>query len=158
MSGHVEALWTKRAHRGVMDAAESVTMVTGEGVEHDANRGRSKRQVTVIEREVFDRIRADLPEVEPFMRRANVMVSGVRLQGTVGQVLALGDVRILVHGETRPCERMDAQVEGLTAALDPSWNGGVYGVVLAGGEVRVGDEARLEPSTTSDSASIASTS
>jgi MOSC domain-containing protein YiiM len=38
---------------------------------------------------------------------------------------------------------MDAQVLGLTAALDPYWNGGAYGIVLDDGEVSVGDEARL---------------
>jgi MOSC domain-containing protein YiiM len=100
--------------------------------------------VTVIEKEVFDRIRARLPEVEPYMRRANVMVSGLPLEGSRDRVLRLGNVRIRIHGETRPCERMDAQVAGLTEALAPSWNGGVYGVVLDYGAVRVGDDASWE--------------
>jgi hypothetical protein len=39
---------------------------------------------------------------------------------------------------------MDAQVAGLTVALAPSWNGGVYGVVLDDGAVRVGDDASWE--------------
>jgi len=139
MSGKIEALWIKRAHRGPMDAADAVTLVEGKGIDTDANYGRSKRQVTIIEKEVFDHIMADLPDVEPYMRRANVMVSGVQLMGTRDMILALGDVRILVCGETRPCERMDAQVQGLTAALDPDWNGGVFGIVLDDGEIRVGD-------------------
>ncbi len=143
MSGRVEALWIKRAHRGVMDAAETVTLVEDQGIESDANFGRRKRQVTVIEKEVFDRIRETLPDVDPSMRRANVMVSGVRLKESRNRVLHLGGVRLHVLGETRPCERMDAQVPGLTAALDPDWGGGVFGVVLDDGEIRVGDEARL---------------
>jgi MOSC domain-containing protein YiiM len=146
MNGTVEALWIKRAHRGPMDPVDSVTMIGGRGIETDANSGRSKRQVTVIEKEVFDRIRTELPDAEPFMRRANVMVSGLRLQNTRGRILRLGDVRIRIWGETRPCERMDAQVPGLTAALDPHWNGGVFGVVLDDGEVRAGDSASLAPS------------
>lgn len=140
----VEALWTKRAHRGVMDPAEQITLAAGQGIADDANYGRSKRQVTVIEQEVFDRIREELPEVEPAMRRANVMVSGIRLQETRDSILTLGDVRIHIRGETRPCERMDEQVPGLTNALDPEWRGGVYGVVLDDGEIRVGDDASLE--------------
>ncbi|MDH3270924.1 MAG: MOSC domain-containing protein [Gemmatimonadota bacterium] len=144
MSGRVEALWTKRARRGVMDAAQRLRLVEGKGIEGDANFGRSKRQVTVIEKEVFDRIAVGLPGVEPSMRRANVMVSGLGLKQSRGRVLRLGDVRIELFGETRPCERMDAQVQGLTSALDPDWNGGVYGVVLDDGEVAVGDEVRLE--------------
>lgn len=145
MKGRVEGLWLKRAHRGVMDAASEARFVENKGIADDANFGRSKRQVTVIEKEVFVRIGAELPDVDPSMRRANVMVSGVRLKESRGQTLRLGDVRILLVGETRPCERMDAQVPGLTAALDPDWNGGAYGVVLDDGVVRVADEVVLEP-------------
>lgn len=144
VTGRVEGLWRKRAHRGPMDAAEEVTFVAGKGIADDANFGRSKRQVTVIEKEVFDRVRAELPAAEPYMRRANVMVSGVRLRESRGQILKLGGVRIQVFGETRPCERMDAQVPGLTKALDPDWGGGAFGVVLDDGVVRVGDAAALD--------------
>ena len=142
--GKIEALWTKRAHRGPMDAHERVRLRAGEGIEDDANRGRRKRQVTVIEKEVFERITDDLGDADPSMRRANVLVSGVGLANSRGRVLRLGDVRLRIHGETRPCERMDAQAPGLTAALSTPWNGGVYGVVLDDGEIAVGDEAALE--------------
>ncbi|MBT8488156.1 MAG: MOSC domain-containing protein [Gemmatimonadetes bacterium] len=145
MNGRVEALWLKRAHRGVMDATDHARFVEDKGIADDANFGRSKRQVTIVEKEVFDRISTDLPDVAPSMRRANVMVSGVRLKETRGQTLRLGGVRVRLVGETRPCERMDAQVQGLTSALDPDWNGGAYGVVLDDGVVRVGDDAELEP-------------
>ena len=144
VTGRVEALWTKRARRGPMDPAEGVRMAAGKGIETDANFGRSRRQVTVIEREVFETIRETLPDADPAMRRANVMVSGIRLKDTRDGILRLGAVRLHVRGETRPCERMDAQCPGLTAALDPDWNGGVYAVVLDDGEVRVGDEARWD--------------
>lgn len=144
MSGRIEALWIKRAHRGVMDPADSVTLVEGKGIASDANFGRAKRQVTVIEKEVFDRIRTKLPSVDPSMRRANVMVSGIRLANSRMQILTLGDVRIQLYGETRPCERMDAQVDGLTGALDPEWNGGAFGVVLDDGTISLGDTATLD--------------
>ena len=143
MSGRVEAIWTKRAKRGVMDPVERATLVADQGIEGDASFGRSKRQVTVIEKEVFDRIRAELPDVDPSMRRANILVSGVSLEETRDHVLTLGDVRIHIHGETRPCERMDEQVPGFTAALEPRWSGGAYGTVLDDGEVRVGDVASI---------------
>ena len=144
MSGTVRALWTKRAHRGVMDARDRIRLVAGKGIDDDANFGRSKRQVTVIEEEIFDAIQERLPDAQPSMRRANVMVRGVRLAEARGKVLRLGGVRLEIHGETRPCERMDAQVPGLTEALDPAWNGGVFAVVLDDGEVAVGDAALLE--------------
>jgi MOSC domain-containing protein YiiM len=142
-TGRIEALWLKRARRGPMDAVGHARMVREKGIENDANFGRGRRQVTIIEREVFERIRAELPDAEPVMRRANVMVSGVRLEGTRDRVLRLGGVRLHVRGETRPCERMDAQCPGLTDALDPDWNGGVYAVVLDDGEIAVGDTVEL---------------
>ena len=144
--GRVEALWTKRARRGPMDPTDRIRLVAGKGIESDANFGRSRRQVTIIEREVFDRLRAELPSVDPAMRRANVLVSGLRLEGTRDRILRLGKVRLHIRGETRPCERMDEQCPGLTAALDPHWNGGVFAVVMDDGAVEVGDEARWDDS------------
>ena len=66
-------------------------------------------------------------------------------------MLELGAVRIRLIGETRPCERMDAQVPGMTAALDPHWNGGAYGVVLDDGAVSVGDPAAMSNPDESES-------
>jgi MOSC domain-containing protein YiiM len=128
-----------------MDGVDEADFVAGKGIFRDASFGRSRRQVTVIEKEVFDRIRRYLPEAEPRMRRANVMVSGVRLAESRHRVLRLGGVRIRLGGETTPCERMDEQCEGLRIALAPNWGGGAHGVVLDDGVVRVGDEAVLEP-------------
>jgi MOSC domain-containing protein YiiM len=142
--GTVEAVWLKRAVRGPMDAVDAADLITGEGIEGDANRGRSQRQVTIIEAEVFEQIRAALPEAEPAMRRANIMVRGISLAHGRGQVLRVGGAAIRIRGETRPCERMDEQCDGLTAALDPEWRGGVHGTVLEGGRVCVGDPASLE--------------
>lgn len=142
-TGRVEAIWLKRAHRGPMDPVQRARLVAGGGITDDANFGRSRRQVTLIEKEAFERIAERLPAADPAMRRANIMVSGLRLEGTRDRTLTLGGVRLHVRGETRPCDRMDAQCPGLTAALDPDWNGGVYAVVLDDGEIAVGDPAEL---------------
>ena len=106
MSGRVEAIWTKRSKGGVMDAAQSVDALEGKGIEGDANFGAT-RQVSVIEKEVFDRIKDSLPDSDPAMRRANIMVSGIRLENARGHVLTMGRVKIRLRGETRPCELMD---------------------------------------------------
>jgi MOSC domain-containing protein YiiM len=144
MAGRVEAIWVKRSVGGVMDSAVEVNLVAQRGIETDANFGRASRQVTVIEREVFDRIRRALPDADPVMRRANVMVSGVRLAESRNRVLRIGGVRVLLRGETRPCERMDEQCPGLREALASDWGGGAHGIVLDDGLVRVGDAAALE--------------
>ena len=144
MSGRVEAIWVKRSYGGVMDAADEVDLVADKGIVGDVSFGR-RRQVTVIEKEVFDRVRESLPDAEPVMRRANIMVSGVRLMESRNRVLRVGGVRILLRGETRPCERMDEQCDGLRAALSADWGGGAHGTVLDDGLVRIGDAAVLEP-------------
>jgi MOSC domain-containing protein YiiM len=138
----VEALWIKRAHRGPMDSAEEVVMLEDSGIEGNADRG-GRRQVTLIEAEVFEELRAELsPAVDPAMRRANVLLRGIRLEGTRERLLAVGDALLRIRGETRPCERMDEALEGLRAGLDPGWRGGAYAQVEQGGRVRVGDPVR----------------
>jgi MOSC domain-containing protein YiiM len=140
--GKLEAIWIKRFTGGPMDAREVATLIADKGIVGNANFG-ARRQVTVIERETFERIRETLSGAEPSMRRANLMVSGIRLEKAHGRVLTVGRVRILLKGETRPCLLMDEQCPGLQVALEPHWGGGAHGMVLDGGEIRVGDEVSL---------------
>ena len=143
MSGKVEAIWSKRARGSVMDSSDQATFVEGKGIIGDANFGAT-RQVTVIEKEVLDRIASELPDLDPKMRRANIMVSGIRLEDSRDKVITIGDVQIRLRGETRPCEVMDEQCPGLRGALDLHWDGGAHGSVIQGGEIRVGDVATIE--------------
>ena len=78
------------------------------------------------------------------LRRANLLVSGIRLEDTRDRTLAVGDLRIHIHGETRPCGQMDAACEGLMDALDPHWGGGAHGSVVNDATIAVGDEVRWE--------------
>ncbi len=143
-AGRIEALWVKRAARGAMDAVPVAELVAGEGVKGSADRG-GKRQVTLIEREAWSAMMAELSaDVPPAARRANVMLNGVRLAGTRGRVLRLGSTRIRIAGETVPCERMEEACSGLRAAMQPAWRGGVFGEVITGGIISVGDTAAWE--------------
>jgi MOSC domain-containing protein YiiM len=127
-----------------MAPAGTASLLASKGIVGNANQG-GKRQVTIIEREVFHLVRTTFPAAEPIMRRANFMVSGIPLRHSAGHTLTVGGVRILLQGETRPCYRMDEQCPGLTAALEAEWRGGAYGIVLDSGEVSVGDAVTLEP-------------
>jgi MOSC domain-containing protein YiiM len=148
--GRLEAIWIKRIHGGPMTPATSATLVVGKGLADSASHGGT-RQVTVIEREVFEGLRSSLdPAVDPSMRRANLMVSGVRLEGSRRHTLRIGSCRIELVGETRPCSLMDDTLQGLRQALEPNWGGGAYGRVVVGGEIHVGDEVRLEPAAQND--------
>jgi MOSC domain-containing protein YiiM len=137
--GAVVRLWTKRCKGGPMDPQETVTLVAGEGIVGDANH-RGRRQVTLIAEEAWREIAQELgPGADPALRRANVLVRGLDLERSRGRILRLGPARLEVHGEVRPCRKMEESLPGLQKALDPHWRGGVYATVLEGGKVAVGD-------------------
>lgn len=144
MSGRVEALWTKRMKRGPMDPAEELRVVRRTGIATNADWG-GRRQITIIEKERWEAMMAALghPLLDPSARRANVMVSGCDLGDSRHHILHVGEVRIEIVGETRPCEQMDEAYPGLRRAMASPWNGGAYGVILDSGVIRVGDTAKL---------------
>ena len=145
MSGRLEAIWLKQERGGTMDAVAEVTAEVGGGLAGDANFGRTRRQVTLIEKEVFDALKDEFGSlVDPALRRANLMVSGVRLADTRDRKLRIGDCLLQVRGETRPCTLMEDQLTGLRDALDPGWRGGVFCTVLSDARIQVGDEVRWE--------------
>jgi MOSC domain-containing protein YiiM len=131
-----------------MDARDSIELVAGRGVEGSADRG-GRRQVTIIEREVWESLMRDLgSDAGPETRRANVLVSGIDLRASRGRVLRLGDTRIRIAGEVKPCERMEEAVPGLRALMYPEWKGGAFGQILDGGAVSVGDAVEWEEPVT----------
>jgi MOSC domain-containing protein YiiM len=131
-----------------MDARDSIELVAGRGVEGSADRG-GRRQVTIIEREVWESLMRELgSDAGPETRRANVLVSGIDLRASRGRVLRLGDTRIRIAGEVKPCERMEEAVPGLRALMYPEWKGGAFGQILDGGAVSVGDAVEWEEPVT----------
>ena len=57
--GRLEAIYVKREKRGPMDAVRVARLVQGRGLEGNANLG-GKRQVTILEREVWEALMASL--------------------------------------------------------------------------------------------------
>lgn len=142
--GRLEAIWIKRAHRGPMDPMSEATLIAGRGLVGNADQGR-RRQVTLIEREVWDGLMRELDAVlPPTARRANLMLSGCSLENTRGRVLRVADSRLRILGETRPCERMDEAFLGLREAMKPGWGGGAFAEVLEGGLIAVGQRVEWE--------------
>ena len=126
-----------------MDPVAAATL-DDKGLAGNANRG-GRRQVTIIARERWDELMHDLgADLPPSARRANLMVSGLDLQDSRGRILRVGTTRLLINGETRPCEQMEAAHAGLQALMRDRWGGGVFAEVVAGGGIRVGDSVAWE--------------
>ena len=119
---------------------EACTLVPGRGLDTE-NRKPGKREVTFLSAKSWadacHELGTDLPW---YTRRANILVDHIDLAGAIGKTLGIGPVRVLLHGETKPCQLMDQQHAGLRQALVPEFRGGAFGQVLVGGTVRVGDE------------------
>ena len=127
-----------------MDAVREIRVSPDDGIVGGVDRSR-RRQITLIEREVWERLMHDLGgNADPSARRANLMVSGIRLPHTRGRVLRVGEARLAIGGELTPCERMDEVLPGLRAAMLPDWGGGAFAQVLGDAMIRVGDTAEWE--------------
>ncbi len=129
-----------------MDPQESAILRAGKGLAGNANQG-GRRQVILLEEEAWADALADLksaPGLDPATRRANLLVAGVRLEGTRGRILRVGSCRLRIFTECTPCKQMEEAQPGLQAALRPHWRGGACAEVLEGGEIRLGDELAWE--------------
>jgi MOSC domain-containing protein YiiM len=138
-------LWLRSETGGPMIPSESIEAVAGAGLVGDHTLGRL-RHVTIVFENDWNAAAATLgrTDVDPVGRRANVLVSGGGGARLVGATIRLGAVRVEVKGVTSPCPVMDRAAPGMQAALKPEGRGGVWGRIVAGGAVRVGDELTVE--------------
>lgn len=140
--GRLEAIWLKRVKRGPMDLVTQAVLVAGSGLKGNADHG-GRRQVTILEKEIWDRLMNDLHgTLLPSARRANLLISSFSLLRSRKRILQIGNCRIQIRGETRPCERMEEAFPGLRKAMEKAWHGGAFGQVLDDGHIQVGDVVR----------------
>jgi MOSC domain-containing protein YiiM len=144
--GELVAIARKGESRAPMEEIDSVRVTQEDGIAGDhCGRRPKNRQVTVISAEVWAEVCAELGgEIAWTTRRANLLVRGVALPRREGARLTIGALELRVGMETAPCDRMDEQQPGLTAALKPDWRGGVACRVLNDAEIRIGDPVAVD--------------
>lgn len=151
MAGRLAGIARHGAPRGPIETIDRVRVSVEGGLDgdHRGQRrpgGKSHRQVSLIERADWDAAMAELGvSLDWSVRRVNLLVDGIDLPQVPGVIFRIGpDVRLEATVECDPCSRMEEIAPGLKAALTPDWRGGVLSRVLAGGEIRVGDEIIIE--------------
>jgi MOSC domain-containing protein YiiM len=111
----------------------------GTGLEGDHLK-KGSRQVTLLSVEAWQAVCQDLgKELDPSLRRANLLIEGLDLKETIGKFIQIGSAVVKVTGETKPCRLMDEAEAGLKYALVPDWRGGVFGEVITPGHISIGD-------------------
>ena len=141
----VKGIAIKNRPRVAMQPIDSAQISVANGILGDFRGTQLDRQITILSesawRRACDEVGADLPWTT---RRANLLVDGVEFDaGFVGKTVRIGEVELVVTRETNPCSFMDAQHQGLTAALTPDWRGGICCNVVKPGNIEIGDRVEF---------------
>ena len=138
--GEIVAIWIKPARRVPMKPVDEAQLVAGRGIAGNANQG-GWRQVTIIDEDAWRQATEELGvSVDPSVRRANIMIRGLDLEGTSGRKLVIGGCVVHIRGENPPCRLM----KEMQKPLRPHWRAGVFGQIVEGGTIRVGDKVDFE--------------
>ena len=131
--GKIIHLQLKPAEGEPMKVVTAVEALANHGLRDDANAGRTKRQVLIIERELLDEFQLPIGDV-----RENITVEGIQLAGTpAGVRLRVGDALLEVTLDCAPCEFIEGKRPGLRQAMEGKR--GTLFKVIEGGKISVGD-------------------
>jgi len=137
MPATVIHLQLKPAEGAPMKPVPSVTAITGYGLKEDANAGRSKRQVLIIERELLDEFQLPIGDV-----RENITVQGIQLAGiAAGTRVRAGNALLEATLDCAPCQFIEDKRPGLRTAMEGKR--GTLFKVIEGGEIKVGDIIKI---------------
>ena len=147
MSGVVEAIFLAAGRGEPRVPVDQARAVAGGGLAGDRYLGKpggryaSVRQVTLIEGEAVDAVRATGRPFAPADSRRNVVTRGVDLNALVGRTFRVGGAVLRGVEPCDPCSRLERLTyRGVMRDLHD--RGGLRAEVLDGGDIRVGD--RLE--------------
>ncbi|GJM25864.1 MAG: hypothetical protein DHS20C16_22790 [Phycisphaerae bacterium] len=143
MGRKILAIAVRTEKNGPMQEIEQVDVSPDDGLEGDLP-AAAHRRITLLSTEQWTEttkgLGADLPW---HTRRANVLLEGGSLEDLIGSTIRLGNLKVKVNAETKPCGLMDKIHMGLREALVPDCRGGVYGEIVEGGTIKVGDALKV---------------
>ena len=142
----IKAIAIKNLPRAEMQVIDDAQITVANGIQGDFRGSQRGRQVTILSESAWQKTCQELDTELPWtVRRANLLVDNIEFDATwVGKTLRIGQVELVVSGETDPCSRMDQQHHGLTAALTPEWRGGISCDVTKPGEIKIGDQLEFD--------------
>lgn len=151
MDGRLAGIARHDRPKGPMETVQAVSVTRQLGVAGDyrgalcAQKQRFTRQVSLIEAECWTAALADLHGLLDWHHaRRNLLLSGIRLPRAAGTRVAIGASLVIeVRDQCDPCERMEALIPGLRAAMTADWRGGFLGCVIEDGDIAVGDAIRI---------------
>ena len=123
-----------------IDSVDTVQCVAGKGLVGDRyfeHKENFKGQITFFDWAVYEDIKKhfDLPDLEPWIFRRNVIVSGIDLNALIGKRFTIQGVEFEGSEESRPCYWMNQAVaEGVETAL--KGRGGLRARILTDGTLR----------------------
>ncbi len=131
--GKIIHLQLKPAEGEPMKVAATVEAIANHGLRDDANAGRTKRQVLIIERELLDEFQLPIGDV-----RENITVEGIALAGTpTGTRLRVGQALLEATLDCAPCQFIEDKRPGLRAAMEGKR--GTLFKVIESGRINLGD-------------------
>ena len=143
--GKLIGIAKREKSRAPMEQLEQAAISTEQGLVGDCKGSKfPERQITILAIEDWKAALALLGELDLdwTVRRANLLVSDIKLPRGKGSRIAIGDVIVEVRDQTSPCQQMENAQTGLRKALSGDWRGGVCCRVVSGGEIRIGDSVK----------------
>jgi len=142
----IRAIAIKNRSRAAMQVIDSAQITVANGILGDFRGTQQGRQITILSESAWRKACAEVDSDLPWTtRRANLLVDEIEFDASyVGKTVRIGDVELMVTRQTDPCSLMDAQHQGLTAALTPDWRGGICCNVIKPGEIKIGDQIEFD--------------
>jgi MOSC domain-containing protein YiiM len=146
-SGRVEWIGLSTGRRAGIQSSAEVLLEDGTGLagDHHATSGKSKRQVTLIQKEhlsVVASLLGHADTISPELARRNLVVSGISVLSLKDHRFKIGGALLEGTGHCHPCSRMEETL-GVGGYNAMRGHGGITARVIAGDVIRLGDPVEL---------------